>query len=256
MRFELHIGIRYSGAETSECPVENLRVHATGGGPPGHVVAVPDDGDECGTWSRAGIARYLVELAASDVPYVAGIDHGFSFPLSYFERYGLASWDAMLEDFQRHWPGHDPHTRREFVEDEGSPRGGWGTDFRLCERWTAVAWAAFARESGPYIAVFRHAGLPWLCHVRERTQGRVHFWPFDGWDVPEGRSVVAEVFPSILRNRYPREGRSRNEQDAYAVARWLSETCERGFLGRYLDPPLTAEESRVAELEGWILGVT
>jgi len=67
--------------------------------------------------------------------------------------------------------------------------------------------------------------------------------------------VIAEVYPSILRNRYPREGRTPDEHDAYSVARWLMETCERGHLGRYLNPPLTDKEREVAELEGWILGI-
>ncbi len=42
---------------------------------------------------------------------------------------------------------------------------------------------------------------------------------------------------------------------AYSVARWLKDTCERGFLQRYLDPPLTEREREVAGLEGWILGI-
>jgi len=29
----------------------------------------------------------------------------------------------------------------------------------------------------------------------------------------------------------------------------------RGILARYLDPPLTASERRIAALEGWILGI-
>jgi len=46
-----------------------------------------------------------------------------------------------------------------------------------------------------------------------------------------------------------------DQQDAYCVARWLSGTDERGFLARYFDPSLTDEERRVADFEGWILGV-
>ncbi len=64
-----------------------------------------------------------------------------------------------------------------------------------------------------------------------------------------------EVYPSIFRQRYPREDRTTDEQDAYATARWLKQTCERGFLGNYLNPLLTDEERRTAELEGWILGI-
>jgi hypothetical protein len=71
----------------------------------------------------------------------------------------------------------------------------------------------------------------------------------------EGKSVISEVYPSIFRNRYGKEGRTPDEHDAYAVARWLSESDARGALDRYFSPPLTIEERRVAELEGWMLGV-
>jgi hypothetical protein len=38
------------------------------------------------------------------IPTLVGIDHGFSFPLAYFERYRLSSnWQDFL-DFQHHWP--------------------------------------------------------------------------------------------------------------------------------------------------------
>ena len=105
------------------------------------------------------------------------------------------------------------------------------------------------------MAKFRHAGIPWLCHVRREVGDLVHFWPLDGWEIPEDRSVIAEVYPPVFRNRYPREDRTPDQQDAYSVARWLKEMCENGFLGRYLDLPLTQEEREVARLEGWMLGV-
>ena len=133
---------------------------------------------------------------------------------------------------------------------------GWPNEFRLCERWTSSAKSVFHFDCQGQVAKSTHAGIPWLLHLRQTIGDRVHFWPFDGWDVPEGKSVIAEVYPSVLRNRYDREGRTVDEQDAYSVARWLRETCERGVLERYLHPPLTDEEREVAELEGWILGVT
>lgn len=68
-------------------------------------------------------------------------------------------------------------------------------------------------------------------------------------------SAIVEVYPSIFRNRYPKQERTPDEQDAYSVARWLRETCEGGHLGWYLDPPMTDEERGTAMLEGWILGV-
>ncbi|MCA9027984.1 MAG: hypothetical protein KDA86_22430 [Planctomycetaceae bacterium] len=91
--------------------------------------------------------------------------------------------------------------------------------------------------------------------IRREVGNSVHFWPFDGWEVPEGKSVVAEVYPSIFSKRYPRSGRTADQQDAYCVARWLSEAEQRGILSRYFDPPLTDEERSIADLEGWILGI-
>ena len=65
--------------------------------------------------------------------------------------------------------------------------------------------------------------------------------------------------PSIFRNRYPLPmgalERTPDQQDTYAVASWLEETTRRGFLCRYLSPPLTDSEGRLAEREGWRLGV-
>lgn len=87
-------------------------------------VAVLDEGRTHWHWSRAGIAQHLIELATSGTVFIAGIDHGFSFPLSYFERYGLTSWDTTLDDFQRHWPTQEPHTCVDFIHDAGPTRVG------------------------------------------------------------------------------------------------------------------------------------
>jgi hypothetical protein len=134
-------------------------------------------------------------------------------------------------------------------------RVGRPDEFRLCERWTSSAKSVFQFDVQGSVAKSTHAGIPWLKRIREAAGAHVHIWPFDGWTVPEGKAVIAEVYPSIFRNRYARERRSADEHDAYAVARWLSECAARGVLGRYLDPPLTVHERAAAEREGWILGV-
>ena len=105
------------------------------------------------------------------------------------------------------------------------------------------------------VAKSTHAGIPWLKRIREVVGDRVHFWPFDGWLPSAGQSVIAEVYPSIFRKRYPKERRTADEQDAYAVARWLAEMSGRGELGRYWSPPLSEAERGIADREGWILGV-
>ena len=67
--------------------------------------------------------------------------------------------------------------------------------------------------------------------------------------------MIAEVYPSIFRNRFPRADRSGDEQDAFATARWMADMADRGALDGYFAPPLTPAERVVAGLEGWILGV-
>ena len=46
-----------------------------------------------------------------------------------------------------------------------------------------------------------------------------------------------------------------DEQDAYAVARWMAQMNQRGVLGSYFTPPLSDEERVLAAREGWIFGV-
>lgn len=258
MTFDMYIGIDYSGAETAESRLKGLQLYEATGGLPERIIAHPEDGRTHWKWSRKEVAQHLLDLIATGTRFIAGIDHSFSLPLSYFERYDLRSWDQFLDDFVEHWPTHRPSTYVDFIRDRrpGPTRVGFATEFRLCERWTSSAKSCFQFDCQGQVAKSTHAGIPWLWHIRRTVGDRVHFWPFDGWDVPEGRSVIAEMYPSILRNRYPREDRTVDEHDAYSVARWLKETCERDILERYLHPPLTDEERRVAELEGWILGIT
>jgi hypothetical protein len=73
--------------------------------------------------------------------------------------------------------------------------------------------------------------------------------------VAEGKSVLAQVYPSRYRRRFPRADRSADEWDAWSVAAWLRDADRRGSLERYVVPPLTASERQLALLEGWILGV-
>lgn len=209
-------------------------------------------------WCRKEIAAWLIEQATKNITFVAGIDHGFSFPLSYFERYKLTSWADFLDDFCNHWPTDADHTYVDFIRerDEGPPdRTGKNTDLRLTEKWTSSAKSVFKFDVQGQVAKSTHAGIPWVRRIRNEVGAKVHFWPMDGWNVPQGKSVIAEIYPAIFKNRFARGDRSVDQQDAYAVARWLKESGERGILNRYFDPPLSDEERKIADLEGWILGV-
>src|ERR1039457_6619125 len=115
-------------------------------------------------------------------------------------------------------------------------------------------WPSFLLDVQGSVAKSTFAGLPWLLYMRNECKRPIHFWPFDGWDVPQGKSVVAEVYPSLWTRRFPKESRDGDEQAAYAVAAWLQRADQSGSLGTYFNPPLTPEERETAAVEGWILG--
>ena len=100
-----------------------------------------------------------------------------------------------------------------------------------------------------------HAGIPWLRFIRQKLGSRVHFWPFDGWEIPAGRSAIAEVYPRLWSPSFARQDRTADQHDAYSVARWLSGADHVGTLAGFLKPSLDPSERARAEVEGWILGV-
>ncbi len=254
MRFKKHIGIDYSGAQTSESRLRALQVYAAVHDEEPLKISTATKGAK--NWSRREIAQYCLKTLKSSGPVIIGIDHGFSFPLTYMQRYGLQSWDAFLQDFTRHWPTADPNTYVDFFRDN-NPRTGDSSELRLCEQWTATAKSVFLFDVQGSVAKSTHTGLPWLLWLREMppSRSRVHFWPFDGFEVPEGKSVIVEVYPALYKRRFPRADRSPDEHDAWSVAAWLQEADRRGTLDQYFAPPLTLPERKQAKLEGWILGV-
>ena len=259
MNFDLHIGIDYSGRETPKSRTPALQVYASfESEEPRRILSPASSEKTLRNWCRKEIAEWLIHQARTEVSFIAGIDHGFSFPIDYYKRYGIESWPEFLDDFCKHWPTDGDDTYVDFIRcrDDGSPdRTGNSTDLRLTEKWTSSAKSVFKFDVQGSVAKSTHAGIPWLRHIRNQVPEQVHFWPFDGWVVPTGKSVIAEAYPAIFKNRYPREGRNTDQQDAYSVARWLSESNDRGFLDQYLRPSLTVQELKIASLEGWILGI-
>ena len=139
--------------------------------------------------------------------------------------------------------------------EQGLKRAGERTWFRLTEQLTPTAKSVFGFGVQGEVATSTHAGLPWLLYLREKCRRPSHFWPFDGWEIPEGKSVVAEVYPSLWTRRFPRDGRDGDEQAAYAAAAWLQRADRSATLDGFFNPPLTRDELEVAKIEGWILGV-
>ena len=256
-RFERYIGIDYSGAQTPSSSLKGLRVYVGAGSFSPKEIQPPASPRKY--WTRKEIAEWLVERLSEELPTLVGIDHGFSFPLQYFEQHGLPlDWPSFLDDFQRHWPT-DEDIYVDFVRDgssgKGAARSGNSRWRRLTELRARAAKSVFQFDMQGSVAKSTHAGIPWLRYIQQQAKDRVHFWPFDGWSVPPNRSVVAEVYPALWSRSFPTEGRTPDQQDALAIAKWLQAQDSGGGLEAYFQPSIEPQERQRAEIEGWILGV-
>jgi hypothetical protein len=248
--FHHYIGVRYSGRRNPGTALREIQVFAAVEDHEPYRESNPGRPSD-GRWSRRDLAEWLLGKITGGEPAIVGIDHAFSFPQSYMDRNNLRSWDGFLKDFEGHWPTRELAVRELLP---GNPRTGDPDEHRLAGQWTAFPTSVFHFDIQDSLAKATHAGLPWIDYLR-RAGDRAHFWPFDGFKVPAGKSVVAEVRPARLRHRYRKEGLSRQEQDAYAVCAWLQERDRLGLLRPYFTPPLSDAEKERARLEGWILGV-
>ena len=203
--FERYIGIDYSGAETCHSSLKGLRVYMADHSNESQEVT-PARSPRW-YWTRKAIAHWLVERLSEPPATVVGIDQGFSFPLRYFEKYGLPrDWPTFLDDFQKHWPTDEDNTYVDFVRegacgDAAARRG--NSRWRRITEIRAGARSVFHFDVPGSVAKATHAGIPWLRFLRKRVGDRVHFWPFDGWRVPPGKSAVVEVYPALWSHSFP-----------------------------------------------------
>lgn len=254
--FDCYIGIDYSGAQTPTSSLTGLRVYAADRALPPSEVQPPPSPRRY--WTRRGIAEWLVGRLSEDRPKLIGIDHGFSFPLRYFDEYHLPhDWPTFLVDFQRHWPTDEDLTYVDFVREGACGNGGarrGNSRWRRLTEERAGAKSVFHFDVPGSVAKSTHAGLPWLRYLRLQAPS-VHFWPFDGWEIPAGRSVVAEVYPSLWSRGFTRDGRDDDQHDAYSVAAWMRRSDLDGTLAEFFAPALAPADRETVQIEGWVLGI-
>ena len=255
--FKRYVGIDYSGAEVANASLKGLRVYvATPVTAPAEVQPPPSPRKY---WTRREIAEWLAHELNDHTRTLVGIDHGFSFPLAYFQRHKLPhEWPAFLDDFQKYWPTDQDNLYVDFIRDgfdgNGAARMGNSKWRRLCEVRTGAK-SVFHFDVQGSVAKSTHAGIPWLRYLRNRLGDRVHFWPFDGWNPPADRSVIAEVYPRLWKGLFPVPGLTADQQDAYTVAAWMRREDQAGRLDGHFAPALSDEDRALSEIEGWILGL-
>lgn len=243
--FSRYIGIDYSGSGLPARGNAGIQVFTAAHDADAQAVRPPVGKH----WSRAAVAAWLIEQMGQESCTIVGIDHSFALPRVKMGDCG--SWGEFLVKFREAWRSDE---RQITLEEIAARYPGCRDLLRLTEQWTSSAKSVFNTQ-GPGVACSTFAGIPWLHRIRQACGGRAFFWPFDGWTSPADKHVIAEVYPSLFHNRYRESGFEGDDLDAYAVARWLRDMDGNGFLPRYFDPPLTAKQRELAQLEGWILGV-
>lgn len=255
-QFHRYIGVDYSGAARPQTRLAGLRVYEAA--VKSRAREIRPDASRRKNWTRAALADWLSARLREPIRTIVGIDHGFSFPQEYFEKYKLAgNWTSFLEDFCAHWPADETYSVqmiREGAAGAGAKRCGDSRWRRLCERRTRAK-SVFHFDVPGSVAKSTFAGLPWLLQMRRNPGARVFFWPFDGWRPPPHRSVVVEAYPRLWSANFPRERRNEHQHDAFAVAEGLRQADARGELAQGFAPRLTPRERALARREGWIFGV-
>jgi len=247
--FSTYVGVDYSGAGRPDKPAPGLQVCLadTSSAP-----CLVTNGEE-GHWTRKGLCHQLLDILyearRQDAPVIVGIDHAFSFPIAYVEE---ASWPGFLRRFIGQWPTEEISVSQAVKQ---RPITADPTALRIAETRTVSAKSVFSFQ--PHgVAHSTFAGLPWLLRLKEQTGDSVHFWPFDGFEIPVGKSVVTEVYPSLFRRLFTAPSHlNEHQRDAWLVSRWLQDRDQAGLLSAYFSPPLTPSERDAVKLEGWILGV-
>lgn len=98
---------------------------------------------------------------------------------------------------------------------------------------------------------FKSVTSDWIC----ASTAHVHFWPFDGWSIPAGRSALVEVYPALWSRSFHPADRTPDQHDAYSIVAWFAAADSNNTLPQFLHPELSGDEQKQAEIEGWILGV-
>ena len=180
MTFESFIGIDYSGAKTPLSRGPALQVYEARVDREPHSVHCPAWTSRVHrNWNRREIANWLLDRLQQGDRCLVGIDHGFSFPIQYFRRYKLNTWNEFLRDFTRHWPTDQDDMYIDSIrcsaQGNGLKRTGSNHEYCLTEQWSSSAKSVFQFDVQGSVAKSTHAGIPWLLNIRYELGNQVHF---------------------------------------------------------------------------------
>jgi len=258
MKYECYIGIDYSGAKSSTDGLTGIRIYKAFGRDRPVEVNTPENSKKY--WSRKITALWLIDFIKQYPRTLVGIDHGFSFPLRYFDKYSLPhDWYFFLDDFKKYWPTHldsvCAEDIRQGVVGNGNVRLGDSKWRRITEILSKGGKSVFHFDVQGSVAKSTHCGLPWLALIKQELNDYVHFWPFDGWTPNNKKALLAEVYPSLWNKNFSKGYKTSDQHDAFCIAAMLQKADSNNDLVKWLNPSLNDADKETAKVEGWILGL-
>ncbi|WCK53917.1 hypothetical protein PP175_21755 [Aneurinibacillus sp. Ricciae_BoGa-3] len=252
--FDRYIGIDYSGAGNPHKSNEAIAVAENDAHNNIQIIPNPIKNRK---WSREDIYIYLEqEFKTNKKRIIAGIDHGFSYPISMLK--GFANWDKFLKWFDSQWQTSE-YSVAECMKSNGYKNSNYRRLVEKAYATKAKSVVDLDRKVHGMVSYSTHAGIPWLSRLRKLKHAghiKLHFWPFDGVVIPENSHVLFEAYPSLYKKTVQITGWSNeHERDAMAIVSWLNYHDRHNTLIDYLSlKTLTPAEIKISQLEGWILG--
>ncbi len=205
-----------------------------------------------------------------------GLDHNFSFPLNFAQQAGFSctSWRDTLYTLPsgetsdiRQWAVQINH----FFQQRFGSGIFWGPGFpqrrkpdfpfaeagfserRLIEQQIPRMQPVFKLGGIGSVGLQSLYGMIQLKTLIAETGNfgiPVHFWPFDGFEIPPNHHVGIEIYPALY-NKYQK----RDLNDAIETARYFRNQSRTGELFQLfkLNPPQRI--ARIIEREGWLPGI-
>ena len=107
LRFNNYIGIDYSGAKTSLSRLAQLQIYIAN--PESNPIRIDPPEKRVKNWCRKELTFHLKEILKSKKKTIIGIDHGLSFPYSFYkknkgEAYKVISTGASKTKFNKKAP--------------------------------------------------------------------------------------------------------------------------------------------------------
>jgi hypothetical protein len=231
---------------------------------------------------RQKMEHVLVDATTKNQVVLIGLDHNFGFPVGFAKQVVTGHVMGWFEQFnclteKRRLVNLGPRNWADLINQKLSipalrEKGPfWGPNFnpsrkpvrmfsklqmsarRLVEERCHGMKSIFQLGGAGSVGLQSLHGMVQLFKIIEfcrRQNIPVHIWPFDGWNVPQNKHLIIEIYPAIYN-----AGKKGDMEDSWASMYWFREKLKTDTLSGFFHPRLSPDEKKRALVEGWVPGI-